>query len=116
MGRRNSFMPHAGARAGGAIALALAAAALVSGCGSSEPRLEASVDTMVEFEATWQCDVVRFAYESPDQIETRQDRVRDRFGVTADDHKIFTGMVEADDELRDAVATRNDELCPIVEN
>ena len=90
--------------------------ALMAGCGSDTPRLEASVDTMVEFEANWQCEVNRFAYESPDAIESRKERVRGRFSVTAQDHKIFTDMVEDDDELRDAVALRNDELCSVVES
>lgn len=98
------------------IAAAAAVAALTAGCGSSEPELEASVETMVEYEANWQCDVTRFAYESPEEIDSRRDRIRDLFGVTADDQKIFTQMVEDNQELRDAVALRNDELCPVVES
>lgn len=98
------------------LVLAAATVALAGACGSSSPSLEASVDTMIEFEAKWQCDVVRFAYESADRIQDRQIQMQERFGVTADDHKIFTQMVEDDDELRSAVALRNDALCPGVEN
>ncbi len=89
---------------------------LASGCGADDPQLEASVDTMVEFEATWQCDVTRFSFDSPEEIDEKRDQTRGRFGVTATDHKIFTDMLGSDVDLREAVASRNDQLCPTVES
>ena len=102
-------------RAAWALTAAIVTSVGLTSC-SGSPTLEADVETMIEFEATWQCEVHRFAYESSDEIEERKASVRGRFAVTAEDHKIFTDMVEDDDELREALAMRNDELCPVVES
>ena len=94
------------------VGIGVAVAVLMAGSCSSDPELEAEVETLVEFEATWQCNVTRFSFDSSAQIDQRRDDTRLRFGVTASDHKIFTDMLEDDEDLRGTVATRNDQLCP----
>ncbi len=98
--------PHA-LLAGAGFALVLPA------CGGAE--LTAPVETMVEFETKWQCDVARFAFASSDEIDAKREETRARFGVSAEDHKIFTDMLEDDETLRDSVAAGVDGLCPVVD-
>ena len=89
------------------IALALAPSA----CGS-DPELTASVGTMVEVESALQCDITRFAHTDADAVEDYRSTVRQRFDVSADDHRIFLDMLLDDEELRSQVSDRTDVLCP----
>ncbi len=94
------------------VALApVAGLAMLAGCGAGD-GLTAPVDTLVELEATWQCDVTRFSFESADAIDTKREQIRSRFGVDEADHRRFVDLVESDAGLRDQVADRLDELCP----
>lgn len=95
------------ARAIGGFALALT----LSACGS-DPELTASVDTMVELESSLQCDITRFAHPDAEAVEGYRDQVRERFAVSAEDHRIFLDMLLDDEELRGQVADRSDALCP----
>ena len=104
-----TFSPHRHVAAKAAAGLALALA--LSAC-SSDPELTASVDTMVELESSLQCDITRFAHPDADAVEDYRDGVRQRFTVTAEDHKIFLDMLLDDEELRGQVADRTDALCP----
>ncbi len=90
----------------------LTAAGLLGAC-SAEAGLGAPIDTLVELEASWQCDVTRFSFESAEKIEEKLGQARTRFGVAETDHRLFVDMVEADVALRDLVADRHDELCPV---
>lgn len=89
-----------------------ASVALTLGACSSDPELTASVETMVELESTLQCDITRFAHEDAAAVDGYRQTVRDRFAVSADDHKIFLDMMLDDEELRGQVADRADVLCP----
>ena len=89
----------------------LAVIASVSAC-SSGPELTASVDTMVELESSLQCDITRFAHPDAEAIDGYRDEVRQRFGVTVEDHDIFLDMLTDDEDLRGRVADRADLMCP----
>lgn len=91
-------------------ALLFAGAALALGA-CAGPTLDAPVETLIEFEATWQCDVTRFTFASVQEIDEKRDGLRDRFEVSAQDHKIFTDMVEDDADLRGQLADRVDSKC-----
>ncbi|MFV2039970.1 MAG: hypothetical protein ACC660_06990 [Acidimicrobiales bacterium] len=89
---------------------------LLAGCASSGPQLDASVDTLVEFESEWQCDVTRFSFASPTDIDDKRDEIRARYGVSAEDHGIFVTMLSNDADLRELVATQVDTTCPVPSN
>lgn len=91
---------------------AAAALTLTVGACSSDPELTASVETMVELESTLQCDITRYAHADAAAVDGYRDTVRERFAVSADDHKIFLDMMLDDEELRGQVADRADVLCP----
>jgi hypothetical protein len=91
--------------------LAVAGATLLLGC-SSGPELTAPVETLVELEATWQCEVTRYSFEEAADIETKGEELRGRFGVTVDDHALFATMLDDDTDLRESVALQIDQQCP----
>ncbi len=70
------------------------------------------VETMIEFEATWQCDVTRYSFPDADAIEAKEQELRDRFGVDATDQATFVTMVAGDPELRSELADQIDVRCP----
>lgn len=104
-----TFSPptHLAVKAIGGLAIAVA----ISAC-SSDPELTASVDMMVELESSLQCDITRFAHPDAEAVEDYRGDVRERFAVSAEDHKIFLDMLLDDEELRGQVADRADALCP----
>ena len=91
-------------------ALALVGSGLLLGC-SDGTDLSAPVETLVELEAAWQCDVTRFSFEDSTAIATRAEEHRTRYGVSDDDYAIFTEMLHDDVALRESVALRIDEQC-----
>ena len=106
--RHDAPTPRPLTRFAATVALTIAA---VSAC-SSDPQLTASVDTMVELESSLQCDITRFAHTDAAAVEGYRSEVRQRFDVTANDHKIFLDMLLDDEQLRGQVADRADALCP----
>lgn len=84
---------------------------LLAGCGTGG-ELAVPLDTMVEFEAAWQCDVTRYSFADSQAIEAKQDEVRIRFGIDPSDHVTFTAMLAEDADLRESVAELIDSRCP----
>ncbi len=89
----------------------LAVSLLLAGCGGGDD-LAVPVETMIEFEAAWQCDVTRYSFADAEAIEAKQDEVRTSYGVAPADHQTFTTMLAGDAELRESVANRIDSRCP----
>lgn len=94
-------------------AVVLFGALPLAACGGGQ-ELAVPVETMIEFEATWQCDVTRYSFADTDAIEAKEQELRDRFGVGAADQTTFVTMVADDAELREALADRIDLRCPAV--
>lgn len=85
---------------------------VLAACGGS-PELAVPVDTMIEFETAWQCDVTRFTFADSTAIDDKQDELMARFGIEAADQARFTAMLETDADLREAVAEHIDARCPV---
>ncbi len=88
----------------------LAGPVLLAGCGGDEAAVP--VETMIEFEAAWQCDVTRFSFADSEAIEAKQGEVMASYGIGPSDHATFAALLDDDDELREAVAERIDRRCP----
>ena len=84
---------------------------LLAACANG-PELSVPVETMVEFETAWQCDVTRFAFADSQAIDAKHDELKARFGIEADDQARFAVMVAESAELREAVADQIDTRCP----
>ncbi len=78
----------------------------------SGQELAVPVETMIEFEAAWQCDVTRYSFADADAIQAKEQELRDRFGVAATDQATFVTMVADDAELRSELADQIDNRCP----
>ena len=78
---------------------------------SGGQELVVPVETMIEFEAAWQCDVTRYSFADAGAIESKEQELRDRFGVGATDQATFVTMVAADPELRAELADQIDNRC-----
>lgn len=74
--------------------------------------LSAPVDTMIEFEVAWQCDVTRYSFADSQAIDDKQDEFLTRFGIDEADHASFAVMLSDDPELRETVADMIDGRCP----
>ena len=92
-------------------ALVLIGSLSLAACGGGQ-ELAVPVETMIEFEATWQCDVVRYSFADSDAISAKEQELRNRFGIAVGDQATFVTMVADDVELRDAVAAKIDDRCP----
>lgn len=62
-----------------------------------------AVDALVVFEADWQCERQRHAFDELEDLADRLDATRDAAGISADDYDIFQEMLEEDVELRQRV-------------
>ncbi len=83
----------------------------LAACGGGQ-ELVVPVETMIEFEASWQCDVTRYSFADAEAIEAKEQELRDRFGIGATDQATFVAMVADDAELRSALAAQIDDRCP----
>ena len=71
------------------------------------------VETMIEFEAAWQCDVTRYSFADSEAIEAKRDEVMAGYGVEADRiTPTFTALLDDDDELRED-GGRTDRRCAV---
>ena len=95
--------------------LAIVATLVLCAC-SSDPELTAPVETLVEFEATLQCDITRFAYADAAELDNQRVELRNGFAISPEDHRLFLDMLTDDVELRDTVADRTDEICPVLDD
>lgn len=95
-----------------AAALAVGAV-LLGGCGSSAPQITAPVETLIEFESEWQCEVTRFSFESAADLVAKRDDIRTSYGVSGEDHVTFVEMLTDDADLRAVVAALVDTTCPV---
>jgi len=86
---------------------------LLAACGSG-PELAVPVETMIQFETEWQCDVTRFSFADSQAIDAKEDEIRARFGIEAADQADFTAMLAGDADLREQVAEHIDTRCPAV--
>jgi hypothetical protein len=84
---------------------------LLAACGSS-PELAVPVETMIRFEAEWQCDVTRFSFADSQAIDAKEEELRARFGIEAADQADFTDILAVDADLREQVAEHIDTRCP----
>lgn len=84
---------------------------LLASCGGN-PELAVPVETMMEFETAWQCDVTRFSFADNQAIEAKEDELRARFGIEADDQVRFTAVLAGDPDLREQLAEQIDTRCP----
>jgi hypothetical protein len=91
--------------------LALLGSAALPACTRAGDELSVPLETAVELEATWQCEVTRFSFADGEAIEAKAAELRTRFGVTADDHAAFIEMLAADPGLRESVAVAIDRQC-----
>lgn len=89
----------------------LAGPLLLAACGGDEVALP--IETLIEYEATWQCDVTRYSFADSQAIESKQAEVMASFGITSADHATFTEVLAEDEELRGTVADRVDARCPV---
>lgn len=92
-------------------AVVLIGALPLTACGGG-PGLAVPVETMIDFEASWQCDVTRYSFADADAIEAKEQELRDRFGIDATDQAAFVTMVAGDAELRSELAGQIDDRCP----
>lgn len=85
---------------------------LSAACGGDVPELAVPLDTMIDFETAWQCDVTRFSFADSQAMETREGELRARFGIEPADQARFSTMLAGDADLREVVAESIDTRCP----
>ncbi len=104
--------------------LVLVVAALVLGaCGSTlaegelppSTTLPPASEPLVAFEASWLCQVQRFAYTDISEIETQQRRALEGAGFSSADYADFEVRLEEDADLRAEVKDRFVTGCAAVE-
>jgi len=91
------------------------AIATASACSApSEDTASANTDALaaldedtrahVEFEASWQCDLTRFAFEDLSEIDAMRVDQLESFGITDDAHDDFIERLDTEPELAELVA------------
>ena len=70
-----------------------------------------SDNTAVQFEAEWQCEVQRQAFEDLDALDQTLARRLDDAGLTRDEYAAFKGRLETSSDLRLEVTDAYDAFC-----
>ena len=113
--------PYSPGRVQSGLAAVLAAGALALGACSAPAEDGAAADplagldelddatrTMVEFEATWQCDVTRFAFDDVAEMDAMLDDRLAAEQLTRDDLEDFRARLGVDEDLQRFVAELSD--------
>lgn len=58
----------------------------------------------VEFEAAWQCDLTRFAFDDLTEIETMRTEQLDAYGLTEEAHTEFLTRLDTEPDLAEIVS------------
>ncbi len=98
-------------------------AVVLSACGAASaegvlpvvPTLPPASEPLVEFEASWLCQVQRFAFSDLSEIETQKRRALEGAGFTSADYADFQVRLEDDGDLRSEVKDRFIDGCAAVE-
>lgn len=98
------------------VATAAIAAGLATGAACSAPSedtasasdalaaLDEETRTHVEFEAAWQCDLTRFAFDDLAEIETMRTEQLEAYGLTEQAHADFVARLDAEPDLAEIVS------------
>ena len=84
----------------------VAAAAAIGACSATTYSQD-----VIAAEATWLCDIPRFAYESAVDIDAELDVILESAGVERATYDEFKEALDTDASLRDRVAAAFDEAC-----
>lgn len=66
--------------------------------------LDEDTRTHVEFEAAWQCDLTRFAFDDLAEIETMRAEQLEAYGLTEEAHAEFVARLDAEPDLAEIVS------------
>jgi hypothetical protein len=67
-------------------------------------ELDEVTRTHVEFEAAWQCDLTRFAFDDLAEIETMRIDQLDAYGLTEEAHTEFVARLDTEPDLAEMVS------------
>jgi len=87
------------------VAIAIAAVLAACGVGTSFP------DEVIAAEATWLCDLPRFAYDDASAIEAELDQILTQAAVPRSTYDEFKSQLDERPELRARVAASFAEIC-----
>ena len=66
--------------------------------------LDSDTRAHVEFEAAWQCDLTRFAFDDLSEVDTMRTEQLESYGITEDAHEDFVARLDTEPDLAEIVA------------
>lgn len=74
---------------------------------SALAALDPETRQLVEFEAAWQCDLTRFAFDDLSEIDTMRAELQEAQGVSDEDYEAFVDRLASEPDLAALVAALN---------
>ena len=74
---------------------------------SALAALDPETRTLVEFEAAWQCDLTRFAFDELSEIDAMRAELQEAQGVSDEDYEAFLARLASEPDLATLVVELN---------